>query len=167
MSIPKEKTPFPGGLLLVRRLTAYRRNWLSGEKTGCVAGTLLLLLLQGVALFDAHVAHRADFPRLGVGFLTHPEDAIEAEREALMLLCALYLMYHTTHPSGDSVGKFHLTNGATLFQINWAADVSKKGLQQSGGLMVNYLYELDKVEEQHEAFSHKTVCFSRGVEKLV
>jgi malonyl-CoA decarboxylase len=33
--------------------------------------------------------------------------------------------------------------------------------------MVNYLYELDKVEEQHEAFSNKTVCFSRAVEKLV
>jgi malonyl-CoA decarboxylase len=65
------------------------------------------------------------------------------------------------------VGKFHLSNGATLHQINWAADLSKKGLQQSGGLMVNYLYELDKVEEQHEAFSHKTVSCSRGVEKLV
>jgi malonyl-CoA decarboxylase len=54
-----------------------------------------------------------------------------------------------------------------LHQINWAADLSKKGLQQSGGMMVNYLYELGKVEEQHEAFSHKAVSFARGVEKLV
>ena len=93
--------------------------------------------------------------------------AIEAEREALMRLCALYLMYHTTHPSGDSVGKFHLTNGATLYRINWAADLSKKGLQQSAGLMVNYLYELDKVEAQHEAFSQGQLIASRSVNTLV
>ena len=97
----------------------------------------------------------------------HPERSDEAERTALMRLCALYLMHQTPEARGDAVGKFHLSNGATLHQINWAADLSKKGLQQSGGLMVNYLYELNKVEEQHEAFSHKTVCFSRGVEKLV
>ena len=97
----------------------------------------------------------------------NPERSQEAERATLMRLCALYLMHQTPEARGDAVGKFHLSNGATLHQINWAADLSKKGLQQSGGLMVNYLYELDKVEEQHEAFSHKTVCFSRGVEKLV
>lgn len=97
----------------------------------------------------------------------HPERSDEIERATLMRLCALYLMHQTPEARGDAVGKFHLSNGATLHQINWAADLSKKGLQQSGGLMVNYLYELDKVEEQHEAFSHKTVCFSRGVEKLV
>ncbi len=95
----------------------------------------------------------------------HPADAIEAERVALMRLCALYLMYHTTHPSGDSVGKFHLTNGATLYRINWGADLSKKGIQQSAGIMVNYLYELDKVETQHEAFMKRVVVYARGVEK--
>ena len=82
-----------------------------------------------------------------------------------MRLCALYLMYHTTHPGGDSVGKFHLSNGATLYRINWGADLSKKGVQQSGGIMVNYLYELDKVETQHEAFMKRVVVYARGVEK--
>jgi malonyl-CoA decarboxylase len=95
----------------------------------------------------------------------HPGDAIDAEREALMRLCALYLMYHTPHRGGDSVGKFHLTNGATLFRINWGADMSKKGIQQSAGIMVNYLYELDKVETQHEAFMKRVVVYARGVEK--
>jgi malonyl-CoA decarboxylase len=103
--------------------------------------------------------------RLKAGW--HPERSEEAERAALMRLCALYLMYKTPEARGDAVGKFHLSNGATLHQINWAADLSKKGLQQAGGLMVNYLYELGKVEEQHEAFSNRTVSFSRGVEKLV
>ncbi|PUE49500.1 decarboxylase [Limnohabitans sp. 2KL-1] len=97
----------------------------------------------------------------------HPERSDGIEKNALLRLCALYLMHKTPEARGDAVGKFHLSNGATLHQINWAADLSKKGLQQSGGIMVNYLYELDKVEEQHEAFSHKTVSFSRSVEKLV
>jgi malonyl-CoA decarboxylase len=97
----------------------------------------------------------------------HPERCDEAEKTALMRLCSLYLMFKTPEPRGDAVGKFHLSNGATLHQINWAADLSKKGLQHSAGIMVNYLYELDKVEEQHEAFSNKSVRYSRGVEKLV
>ena len=97
----------------------------------------------------------------------HPERAPEADKAALLRLCALYLMFKTPDARGDAVGKFHLSNGATLHQINWAADLSKKGLQQSGGIMVNYLYELDKVEAQHEAFSQKIVRFSRGIEKLV
>jgi malonyl-CoA decarboxylase len=103
--------------------------------------------------------------RLKAGW--HPDRCNEAEKTALLRLCALYLMHKTPEARGDAVGKFHLSNGATLHQINWAADLSKKGLQQSGGLMVNYLYELDKVEEQHEAFSQKKVSFSRGVDKLV
>lgn len=103
--------------------------------------------------------------RLKAGW--HPERCADAEKNALLRLCALYLMHKTPEARGDAVGKFHLSNGATLHQINWAADLSKKGLQQSGGMMVNYLYELDKVEAQHEAFSQKTVRFSRGVEKLV
>jgi malonyl-CoA decarboxylase len=103
--------------------------------------------------------------RMKVGW--HPERCDEAEKTALMRLCSLYLMFKTPEPRGDAVGKFHLSNGATLHQINWAADLSKKGLQHSAGIMVNYLYELDKVEEQHEAFSNKSVRFSRGVERLV
>lgn len=97
----------------------------------------------------------------------HPDRCDDTEKAALLRLCALYLMHKTPWARGDAVGKFHLSNGATLHQINWAADLSKKGLQQSGSMMVNYLYELGKVEEQHEAFSQKTVSFARAVEKLV
>lgn len=103
--------------------------------------------------------------RLKTGW--HPDRCPDTEKTALLRLCALYLMHKTPEARGDAVGKFHLSNGATLHQINWAADLSKKGLQQAGGLMVNYLYELNKVEEQHEAFSQKTVSFSRAVDKLV
>ena len=122
------------------------RKWQEAQKT---------LLLGGLSWAE----------RLKAGW--HPDRCNEAEKTGLLRLCALYLVHKTPEARGDAVGKFHLSNGATLHQINWAADLSKKGLQQSGGLMVNYLYELDKVEEQHEAFSQKKVCFSRAVDKLV
>jgi len=96
----------------------------------------------------------------------HPSNCPPEHQEALKRLCALYLMHYTQERRGDSVAKFHLANGATLYQINWAADLSKKGLQQSAGLMVNYLYELDKVETQHEAFSKGKVITARGVSSL-
>ncbi len=53
----------------------------------------------------------------------------------------------------DPVAKFHLGNGAELHRINPDGDLSEKGLEQSHGVMVNYLYELDQVEARHEAFA--------------
>ena len=52
----------------------------------------------------------------------------------------------------DPVAKFHLGNGAILERINLNADLSSKGLIQSKGVMVNYLYNLDTLEENHELF---------------
>lgn len=103
--------------------------------------------------------------RLKQGWL--PQHCSDEEQTALKRLCAAYLMHHSTGELGDAVAHFHLANGATLHQLNWAADLSKKGLQQSAGLMVNYLYEVDKVELQHEAFINGEVTVSSGVEKLV
>jgi malonyl-CoA decarboxylase len=64
------------------------------------------------------------------------------------------------------VAKFHLSNGAKLHDINWAADLSKKGLVQSSAIMVNYLYEIDAVEDNHEKFVKKEVVFSRSLTSL-
>lgn len=67
---------------------------------------------------------------------------------------------------GDSVAKFHLANGAELHNINWAADLSKKGIAQSSAIMVNYLYELDDIEPNHEKFLKKTVVYSKSLNRL-
>jgi len=75
----------------------------------------------------------------------------------------------------DPVARFHLGNGARLERINWAADTSAKGLAQSFGLMVNYVYDLGDVERNHEDYvnRHRVVASSaveklaRGVESLV
>lgn len=62
----------------------------------------------------------------------------------------------------DPVARFHLGNGASLHRLNWPGDTSSNGRQQSHGLMVNYLYELDRIEQNHEAFSREgtVVCTS-------
>lgn len=52
----------------------------------------------------------------------------------------------------DPVARFHLGNGARLEQLNWRGDMSVKGLKQSAGLMVNYLYDLAAIEENHESY---------------
>ena len=52
----------------------------------------------------------------------------------------------------DSVARFHLGNGAILERVNLNADLSSKGLMQSKGIMVNYSYNLDTLEENHELF---------------
>ena len=61
----------------------------------------------------------------------------------------------------DPVSRFHIGNGAILHQLNFAGDPSAKGQAQSAGLMVNYLYDLTNVEQNHEAFAAtKTVPLS-------
>ena len=52
----------------------------------------------------------------------------------------------------DPVARFHLGNGARVERVNVSADLSSNGLRQSFGVMVNYLYDLDHIERNHEAF---------------
>jgi len=96
-----------------------------------------------------------------------PATAPQAEQDALLNLCAAYLVFVSAQREGNPVAKFHLDNGARLNRINWAADLSRKGLRQSAGLMVNYLYDLDDVEENHEAFLNAGVIRSRAVDRLL
>jgi len=53
----------------------------------------------------------------------------------------------------DPVARFHLGNGAIVHAVHADADVSAKGRAQSGGMMVNYLYDLGKTTENHEKFA--------------
>jgi malonyl-CoA decarboxylase len=76
-----------------------------------------------------------------------------AVRPVLLRACATYL---NLSPRGlskaDTVARFHLGNGATLQRLNWLANTSSKGLQESFGLMANYLYDLETIEANHETF---------------
>ena len=67
----------------------------------------------------------------------------------------------------DAVARFHVGNGASLERINLNADMSEKGLTQSYGIMANYLYDLDIVEENHELFfAKKVVPISKEIKSL-
>jgi malonyl-CoA decarboxylase len=91
----------------------------------------------------------------------------ESDQEALSRLCAVYLIHHATTPKGDAVARFHLDNGARLERLNPMGDLSRKGLKQSYGMMVNYLYDLQKIEASHEQFVNGEVAHSRAVAGLI
>ena len=70
-------------------------------------------------------------------------------------------------PQGDPVARFHLDNGARLERLNPRGDLSAKGVRQSFGMMVNYLYDLQKVEVHHEKFVRAEVAHSRAIGALL
>jgi malonyl-CoA decarboxylase len=93
----------------------------------------------------------------------------EKLRPALMRLCALYL---TRQPSPgsrvDPVARFHLGNGARLERINWLGNTAPRAIQESFGIMVNYLYDHDSIEANHDAFVRDgTIVRSADVDTLL
>ncbi|CAA7617230.1 Malonyl-CoA decarboxylase [Magnetospirillum sp. LM-5] len=84
------------------------------------------------------------------------QDALFAEalQPVLTRLAARYLTAEKNDRGKalDPVAQFHLSNGARVERLNWLADLSRKGLGQSFGLMVNYLYKPDEIEANHEAY---------------
>jgi malonyl-CoA decarboxylase len=67
----------------------------------------------------------------------------------------------------DRVARFHLGNGARLERINWLCNTAARAMQESFGIMVNYLYDHDSIEENHEAFTRDgTIARSPAVDAL-
>lgn len=79
----------------------------------------------------------------------------------------LLTVKHASGKPRDPVARFHLNNGARLERINWLADLSVKGLREAHGFMVNYLYDLDEIEDNHESFANnEALAASRQVRAL-
>ena len=99
-----------------------------------------------------------------------PEQDGPESPETLLPLAARYLL-EATLPNGrplDPVARFHLRNGARLERLNAGADLSPKGREQYLGLMVNYVYDLDRVEENHENYmKNRKVTTSSQVRRLL
>ena len=86
-------------------------------------------------------------------------------RKALMGCAAHYLVKGMEQGRPlDPVARFHLGNGARVERINWAADVSSKGIKQSLGLMVNYLYDLKRLDKHQAVLSQGKVPASSEVD---
>jgi malonyl-CoA decarboxylase len=95
--------------------------------------------------------------------------AVDQLHEPLMRAAATYFLTARTRTRApvDPVARFHLGNGARLERIDWLGDPSPKGLAQSFGIMVNYLYDLDDIEKNHEAYAgSRTIVASSAVKKL-
>jgi malonyl-CoA decarboxylase len=91
-------------------------------------------------------------------------------RSLLEPLAAYYFLKARTSKGRliDPVARFHLGNGARLERIDWLGDISPKALRESAGIMVNYLYRLDDIEKNHEAYANKgEVAASSAVKKLL
>ncbi|SUB01310.1 Malonyl-CoA decarboxylase (MCD) [Pannonibacter phragmitetus] len=116
--------------------------WLSRERRAEVSDVLSVQdreVLQGL---DTEGWHRN-------------EELAARIRPVLMGAAAWYFLKART-PQGkvvDPVARFHLGNGARLERLNFLGDLSPRALEQSHGLMVNYLYKLDDIETNHEAFA--------------
>ncbi len=96
-------------------------------------------------------------------------DQCESLREPLLRAAAWYFLRARNARGGplDPVARFHLGNGARLEQLHFLADDSENGIRQSFGVMVNYLYDLDDIEKNHEAYAEsRTVIASNAVKRL-
>ncbi|MBW0004625.1 MAG: malonyl-CoA decarboxylase [Hyphomicrobiales bacterium] len=116
-------------------------RWLAEERKREDGSGLSESEHAALAVLDNEDWLRADFPA-------------DTLREALLAAAAHYFL-EARSPSGrplDPVARFHLGNGARLERLNWPGDTSERGLREAHGLMVNYLYKLDDIETNHEAF---------------
>ena len=149
------------------------RSWLAHHLTRGANTAVSELELRRIAEVTGHDETALD-EHLLLDVLATSDWLDEPERAAvlepiLMRLCAHYLTKARRKGHAlDRVAHFHLSNGARIERINWRADNSSRGLDQSAGLMVNYLYALDQIERNHEDYSREgTINASNAVTRLL
>ncbi|MBW8857214.1 MAG: malonyl-CoA decarboxylase family protein, partial [Bradyrhizobium sp.] len=96
---------------------------------------------------------------------------LTAQLRAVVEPLAAHYFLKARTPKGrliDSVARFHIGNGARLEKIDWLGDLSPKGVRESAGVMVNYLYRLEDIEKNHEAYANQDeIAASNAVKKLL
>jgi malonyl-CoA decarboxylase len=116
-----------------------------------------------------------DEDRAALAALDQPDwwtvpETCERVREPLLRAAAWYYL-RARNGRGlpvDAVARFHLGNGARLERLDWLGDTSERALAQSHGLMVNYLYDVDYIERNHEAYAQQhAVVASSAVTRLI
>ena len=150
-------SPIPGFAAWLGRTSEIELDTLSADKLRRINETLAALRKR----------HQDDLSNLAAPIAAGQLKAVD--EEALRSLCACYLLHSSHQPTGqgDPVARFHLNNGARLERINSQADLSRKGVRGSYGLMVNYLYDLDEIENNHQAFVNGRVSAARAVTSLI
>jgi malonyl-CoA decarboxylase len=155
------------GNFLIKRVAEKLRAEVPSIKRYCTLSPVpglrkWLATAQGVAVAEAlRQRHGADLERLAAAVRG---GSLERDDQAMLTACAAtYLARYGATAEGDPVARFHLDNGARLERINLGADLSEKGLRESLGVMVNYLYDLGAVEANHKRFTRGEVVASRQV----
>ena len=102
--------------------------------------------------------------------VNHPSTSSVSANDKLLMTeaCAHYLLNEKRKRFPlDPVARFHLGNGATLARLNWNGDSSDRGQKQSHGIMVNYVYDMSKVEKNHDSFANDgTISTTSTISKL-
>ena len=103
-------------------------------------------------------------------WLAHENHAWDCDQPGQMKALAADYLLNAKAQDGlpvDPVARFHLGNGAIIHAVHADADISENGRSHSGGAMVNYLYDLRDVSQNHEAFvSNKNVAATPYVHAL-
>ena len=142
------------------------RKWLAKHAADVAAA------LPAKTRAQYRVDHTLDEEAWNIGWPDTLDPAQPRDNDALpqqMLRGAAAMYLGSLDDSGrplDAVARFHLGNGARLEHIHWGADPSAKGSRQSYGLMVNYLYDLDKLDKHRAMLAEGKVAMSREVSKL-
>jgi malonyl-CoA decarboxylase len=91
-------------------------------------------------------------------------------KELLIKLVTHYIVNEKNNkglPVND-VSRFHLGNGAIVDDIIVNANISEVGFNRSFGVMVNYLYELNNIEKNHEDYiNNKKIIISDKLKKYL
>ncbi|MEO7952637.1 MAG: malonyl-CoA decarboxylase family protein, partial [Polaromonas sp.] len=141
------------------------RSWL-----GAHAGAML----ESLAEKERALLGRATGagPLTPAAFLAAAESALELPEKSpvrqMLLRCAAHYLGQSMKDEKplDPVARFHLGNGARIERLNWAADPSAKGLKQSFGLMVNYLYDLNRLDRHRAMLAEGKIPVSGGIRDL-
>eukprot|EP01138_Halocafeteria_seosinensis_P005311 gb/GECG01005430.1/.p1 GENE.gb/GECG01005430.1/~~gb/GECG01005430.1/.p1 ORF type:complete len:540 (+),score=55.83 gb/GECG01005430.1/:1-1620(+) len=59
------------------------------------------------------------------------------------------------------VANFHMSNGAFPVRINFGANMSSKGIAESGGIMVNYEYDPSRIDENARQYVDDPLSFRK------
>ena len=112
-------------------------------------------------------------PPQATHFLAAADRPLELDAKSpvrqMLLECAAHYLGRDL-PEGkpaDPVARFHLGNGARVERLNWAGDPSPKGLKQSYGLMVNYLYDLKRIDKHRSLLAQGKVPVSGDIDSLI
>lgn len=130
------------------------RRWLDPRLEAGEDDLLLETESEALAALDGGKSGAATLRRLLDTDWADDETVANTLKGPLMRLAARYLVEEKRRGRAlDSVANFHLSNGARMERLNWLGDRSKKGMQQSAGLMINYLYKLSDIEANHETYT--------------